>query len=715
MKVKTIICVFLLWSHLSYSQNKTYYISNSGNDANDGLSTATAWQTITKINTVDFKAGDKILFQGGSGFTGSVQLNQNDIGASNNPILISSYGSGKATIYAPDTVALHTLNTGGIQVTNLIFQGNGSKTNGIYFEITRTNADLDYLYIDNIEVYNFDSSGLRIGAHSTDKGFNDVTILHSSFHNNGIAGLQTFGDPGIFSHSNFHIAYCKFYDNDGTLSTTSMSGNGLVVSGVDGATVEYCEAYNNGSNNRGPGGGPVGIWVYDTRNVTIQRCESHHNKAGMLRDGGGFDIDGGSQNCIVQYCYSHDNEGPGLLMIEYGSSITFTNNIIRYNISQDDGRKNGSGALGFYAVDALHPLNDSRVYNNTVYVDALNLINGTARAVDVESQNFNNIQVSNNIFYVTAGVEILNSDKELNSNQIHFLDNSYYSSTSDYHFKWNGNDYTSLSSWKAIAAGQEMNGGTSMGIVTNPLLINAGAGGTVNPAEGGSFNSLFCYTLNNSSPVINQGVDLLNMGATDFFGNAIPAFLTYDLGASEYAIPQPLPITIDFAAISESNNVLLQWKAYNQESIKQYEVLKSNDGIRFNTIATITPVPKANYTFADPSKQCNCYYRIQYLYTDGKSGTSRTLKLSAETIKNISSFYSQGQGLQVRISANDRTVISVQLYNAVGALVSSSQHLLEKGQNDFIIPETTPWKPGTYFLSASVPGLPKNIAKFVKP
>jgi hypothetical protein len=715
MKVKTIICVFLLWSHLSYSQNKSYYVSSVGNDANDGFSIATAWQTIAKINTVNFRPGDKILFEGGSTFTGSVQLDQNDIGAANNPILISSYGSGKATIYAPDTTALHTLNTGGIQVTDLVFKGNSSKTNGVYFEITQTSADLDYLYIDNIEVYNFDSSGLRIGAHSTDKGFNDVTLLHSSFHNNGIAGLQTFGNTGMISHTNFRIAYCKFYDNYGTLSTTSMSGNGLVVSGVDGATVEYCEAYNNGANNRGPGGGPVGIWVYDTKNVTIQHCESHHNKAGRLQDGGGFDIDGGSQNCIVQYCYSHDNEGPGLLMVEYGSPITFTNNVIRYNISQNDGRKNSSGAVGCYAVDPSHQLNNSSFYNNTVYVDAANLTSGSAAAVTVQSQNFTNVQISNNIFFVTAGVDILNSADALTVGQLHLFNNNYYSSASDYHFKWNGNDYISLATWKAAATGQEMNGSTSTGIVANPLLMNPGAGGTVDPAEGGSFNSLFAYKLNNSSPVMDQGVDLLTMGATDFFGASIPFSSKYDLGASEYELSQPLPVTIDFTAVSQASSVVLNWKAYSQETIQRYEVLKSNDGTRFNTIATLTPVSNGNYSFNDPARQGNTFYRVRFFYPDGRSGSSRTLRISAETVKQFSAIYTRGQGLQVKISSDNKTVAFVHVYNAAGALLSTSQRQLEKGQNDFIIHETAQWKPGTYFLSANVGGIGNSIVKFVKP
>ncbi|MGZ3951196.1 MAG: right-handed parallel beta-helix repeat-containing protein [Flavisolibacter sp.] len=714
MKVKTIICVFLLLYNLAYSQNKTYYIGTEGNDANNGLSVASAWQTLANLNSLTLQAGDKILLEGGSTFNGSIQLDQNDNGTDSNPIVISSYGNGRATIYSPNGSAIHALNAGGIQITNLILEGNNSNNNGIYFEITQATADLNYLYIDNIEVYNFNCSGLAIGAHSTDKGFNNISVLNSSFHDNGIAGFQTFGNTGMFSHSNVHVAYCKFFDNYGTLDPTIMSGNGLVVSGVDGGNVEYCEAYNNGSNNRGPGGGPVGIWVYDTKNVTIQHCESHHNKAGLLRDGGGFDIDGGSQNCIIQYCYSHDNEGPGLLMVEYGSSIQFSNNSIRYNISQNDGRKNGSGALGFYAVDASHQVTNSKVYNNTIYVDGDNMVSGTATGVAIQSQNFTNVQVSNNIFYTTAGVDIMNSSDALSTNELYFLNNNYYSSTSNYHFKWNGSDYPSLSDWKAVATGQEVSGSSSMGIVANPFLINPGNGGTVNPVEGGSFNSLFGYTLYNSSPLIDQGIDLSNMGAKDFFGNSIPYSSKYDIGASELVVSYPLPITIDLTALITSHDVVLEWQAFNQEAIQKYEVLRSDDGNRFSTIATVNPLPGTNYSYTDPGRVSNKFYRIRYVYSDGRSGTSRTLKVGATTAKQMTAFYKPGQGLQVTIYSDRSTVASIQVYNAAGAIVSSSVEQLNNGDNTFTVTERTAWKPGTYFLRATIPGITTGTLKFLK-
>src|SRR5690242_16840816 len=53
----------------------TYYVSPSGNDANDGLSAATPWHSVYKVNQLNLLGGDQVLFQGGSTFTnGNINL-----------------------------------------------------------------------------------------------------------------------------------------------------------------------------------------------------------------------------------------------------------------------------------------------------------------------------------------------------------------------------------------------------------------------------------------------------------------------------------------------------------------------------------------------------------------------------------------------------------------------------------------------------------------
>ena len=70
----------------------TYYISNTGNDSNNGTSTGTPWQTITKVNEQSFAPGDIIAFNKGDEWNG-VRLR---VLGSN--ITITSYGTGDKPI-----------------------------------------------------------------------------------------------------------------------------------------------------------------------------------------------------------------------------------------------------------------------------------------------------------------------------------------------------------------------------------------------------------------------------------------------------------------------------------------------------------------------------------------------------------------------------------------------------------------------------------------
>ena len=50
-----------------------YYVSNAGNDENDGMTPETAWQTLSKVSTTDLAAGDGVLFRRGDLFRGFVK------------------------------------------------------------------------------------------------------------------------------------------------------------------------------------------------------------------------------------------------------------------------------------------------------------------------------------------------------------------------------------------------------------------------------------------------------------------------------------------------------------------------------------------------------------------------------------------------------------------------------------------------------------------
>jgi hypothetical protein len=70
---------------------QTYYFATAGSDAGAGTS-ASPYKTITKANTL---TGDTFLFKGGDTFYGQLIPKSGTLG---NPVVFSSYGTGKATI-----------------------------------------------------------------------------------------------------------------------------------------------------------------------------------------------------------------------------------------------------------------------------------------------------------------------------------------------------------------------------------------------------------------------------------------------------------------------------------------------------------------------------------------------------------------------------------------------------------------------------------------
>ena len=99
----------------------TYYVSASGHDNASGTSTSSAWHSIdARVDHQKLKAGDKVLFQGGKTFSGSLSLNSHEgEGTSSSPIVFGTYGSGRATIQSGKSTGFDIAETGGVSISNL--------------------------------------------------------------------------------------------------------------------------------------------------------------------------------------------------------------------------------------------------------------------------------------------------------------------------------------------------------------------------------------------------------------------------------------------------------------------------------------------------------------------------------------------------------------------------------------------------------------------
>jgi len=685
---KHLLCTaaFQFFVFVLFAQNKTYYVSPAGNDANDGLTTSTAWQTTAKVSGFSFQPGDKILFEGGQTFTGFLEFQNDDNGTTLNPVVISSYGTGKAIISTNTTAGLYAYNVGGMEVQNLTFAANGATNNtanGVEFYMEQTSANIDHIVVNNVEVYGYGGRGILLGGWGTTKGYNGVRITNCIARNNGRAGIEIYHSSQQYINTNVYVAYCRAYQNDGRSDyTANYSGSGIIVSGTDGALVEYCEAFENGKNNAGTDGGPIGIWFHNLKNGTIQFCESHHNKAGLNADGGGFDLDGGCQNCTVQYCYSHDNEGAGYGLFEYGSDNAFTNNVVRYNISQNDGRKNDYGGIVLWGMDASHKITNTEIYNNTVYVNNAAVVNGTPSAVMIINDNASQIHLRNNIFYVTGGANMLDAATTAGVSAILFQNNNYYAESTG-NFLWGANTFTTLNAWKAAATGQEMLNATSLGSAANPLLVNAGGGGTIGPASGGDLLALTAYQIQGSSALINAGLNLsslfgINPGTRDFYNNPIPVNGAYDVGAHEFGYVA-LPVSyITLSGRLSEKNLYVNWMLSSARTVEKVVVEISTDGRNFLSLKEYNGLINTNQLQAAESIAGNfpnvLFCRAMAVGKTGEIEYSKIVRLQRGSLQNTLNVYP--------VPANNTIFVQSVAPLKAGVLVlrnAAGQVVLQKG------------------------------------
>jgi hypothetical protein len=311
------------------------------------------------------------------------------------------------------------------------------------------------------------------------------------------------------------------------------SGSGIVIEDSDRVVVEHSVAHHNGRFNPATDSGPVGFLNANSNAVTLQFNESYANSSGNgSKDGSGLDLDGGMTNSVMQYNYSHDNAGPGLQTAQYDlARDNWGGNVIRYNVSQNDARKNAYGGLHIAGGAELRNL---EVYHNTLYMSPGS--SGDTAAARVKSVG-TGVRVRNNLFYTTGGVRLA----DLDSNAADFEGNGYWAGGSSFKLEAGGATYTSLGAWRS-ATGQERNGTTSTGVFADPKLAAAGLGGTINSP--GSLHTLSAYRLQSGSPMIDAGVSLSG-GPRDFYGTSLPQGGGPDIGAAEWTssttTPTPTP------------------------------------------------------------------------------------------------------------------------------------------------------------------------------
>ncbi len=529
MEKTLLISLILLFTvFLQFSTAVDYYVDTSGSDGggNDG-SAGKPWKTVN-YSIGQLSPGDTLHLAAGQTFSEQVYFAPGSGGTAGNPVTLTTDSGNPANISSPNVNnhACYIYNTGYITFSNIVFQGQGmdvSNKDGV--NAYADDARYPGLQFIGCTFTGFGKSGLVIGGWGgAAYGFSDVLVQDCVSHDNRTCGMSTYGE---YASANTNVTFrnCTVYNNLGDPAASSHTGSGIVLGGVTDGLMEYCIAYNNGERCTTTGG-PVGLWMYQCTRVTIQYCEAYQNHA-VNCDGGGFDIDGGAQDCIIQYCYSHDNDGPGFLICQYSGARAYTDNIVRYNISENDARKNGFGGLHFYSSGSNGGLVGTLIYGNTIYNEYTYTVRFQNTSGQTGTKLWNNIFITDNNKILVSGSPSTSVAK--------FEGNCYWASGGTFSVA----GYSTLAAWRT-AKSQEVKGGSDVGFKADPLVGDAGNGGTIGDTS--LLSNLTAYKLTDSSPCINTGIDIaadysISTGTQDFYGNTIPVDSAFDVGAHDRAAP----------------------------------------------------------------------------------------------------------------------------------------------------------------------------------
>ncbi len=397
----------------------TFYIdAKNGSDNNSGTSQSKPLKSLNAISKRYFQPGDKILFKSGCSFNGSLTLN--GMGTASKPIYVGTYGGDKKAKIAARGGTAVQIKMQYVTVENLeITNANGLIGIGIVPPITGENKDVIirdcYIHEVNTKQENFlhgmyEHGGIIVTVDGLEPTWFDGLV----FENNVIENTSRCG---IFTTSNWAYRVGAWgreghykSDDDGwyPIENTVIRGNtingcygdSILVTCAKNTLIEKNTVVNGFSNTKVAGIACASVWCNNTNDSVFQYNDISYTKlpAGCA-DGEALDIDISNVRTVMQYNYTHDNEG-GMLLIcnsKDGAAVG-RDHTVRFNLSVNDG--SSAKAHAVIMVDGKNP--GTHLYNNTIYMNGVTDMPVKQYCYSYEGTS-DNFTFTNNIFYGVSG------------------------------------------------------------------------------------------------------------------------------------------------------------------------------------------------------------------------------------------------------------------------------------------------------------------------
>ncbi len=608
-KLFSLLIVVIFIPSFGFAQS-TYYVSTSGNNANNGALT-TPWLTI-QYGVNQLLPGDTLFIKAGTYFE-KVDVD------------VSGTAAAKITIknFANDEV--------------IVSGANSSNNNSIIW------TDNAYLTIEGLHITdnqkNF-SQGLTLQgtAHHILIKNNKVSKINFSSDPNAPVSsgfnsvpLSALGDDADSLHHIDFIANEVFNNRTGYSENLTIGGNVTNFKMIDNIIHDNTNIGIDATGNYGECPIPSldhprnGLISYNT----IYNCSSPYSPAA------GIYIDGGAQ-IMIENNLSHHNGYGGEIGCEQNGitdGITFRNNIFHHNLS-------AGMHIGGYDNTTTGVVVNSNVYNNVFYEnDTNNWNNG-----ELILSKSENCKIDNNIFYISAQNILLyayriQTNLSFDYNLVYSIagDDTTIETTTDGENN-GGNAYEGLTAFYG-ATGYGANS-----LFGDPLFVNL---------ANGNFHIL------NTSPAINSG-------DPNYIPTENPRDIDYeirlngvvDMGVDEYYAPLAVTFIEPLSGVVVDGNIALSWEVAEEINTANYKLQKRTTDSNWETIET-NLAGKSRYTVLDvnPTVGMNTY-RLYEQDKDGYGSYSNTVNILYTVDQNVYLYPNPSLGT-IYISNGDRYIVTV--------------------------------------------------------
>jgi hypothetical protein len=411
---------------ISLQLNATnYYISNTGNDLNNGTTTVTAWQTLEKINSTSFIPGDSILFKRGDTWRND-ELRIASSGIKNNPIAFSAYGFGERPAILGSIQATNFSNvSGNIWSASESIETNpwtvGYDNTQIFFEednqeviwgehqtydasYSNLSNDYDWTWNNNtLYIYSSQNPNTKYTSVEVPQLAQGILLLDNNYITIDGLAIKYLGDAGIYDQ----YATVQLYGLRVTNCEIGFIGQ-KEGSAAYGLNVHHSDSYYAYNEIHDCGRRGISLTMYNTDPITQSNVIIEHNHFHHGWHTTSLDCNTTGDH-IIENIYFRNNFIEGSPDVELNGVNPNSNHIFCANQSSGSGVVHN---LYFYnniftyahgSTIKLEDVEDVFIYNNTFYNFNPSLSNWQAHVFAGQSRNVN---ILNNIFYNNANTNM---------------------------------------------------------------------------------------------------------------------------------------------------------------------------------------------------------------------------------------------------------------------------------------------------------------------